>query len=231
MQQQALRPTVGDTTTLVYRLAVPPDAMVLPRAPTDTSLVTMLAPPTVQREGDTVRIAWPVTLWAPGQHTLTIPGVIVVRAGVPPDTLGDLRVPLHVASVLPERIASESLPPQPPRGWVQDGEPTLLPLLLLLPPLLLLLGASHWWWRRRGPVPSAPPAPIRPPLDAARVERWLAAGEGRLVLRHLAAELPDTSAANAWRARADAIRYAPVDATAVLTLAREGWALHQRGGA
>ena len=113
MRQQPRRLTVGDTTTIVQRVAVPAGALVQPQAPTDTTLATLLGPPSVTREGDSVRIAYRVTVWAPGQNTLTIPGAVVVRLDGQIDTLPDARVPLNIASVLPTgRPAAQVAPKQ-----------------------------------------------------------------------------------------------------------------------
>lgn len=222
MSQRPVRLTVGDTTTIVQRVLVPRGALVQPRTPTDSSLATLLGPPHVTREGDAVRIAFTVSLWAPGENTLVIPGAIVVRLDGRIDTLPDARVLLTVASVLPVGQRVGSVSPRQARPWVPRADRTLLPWAICL---LLLLGvtALAWWrWRRRGPLPAALPAPTVPPFDHARVAAWVANGEARLALLHLEVALQDAPAAAAWSLRVAEVRYAPAAAEELAALSREG---------
>ncbi len=222
MSQGPARLTVGDTTTIVVRVAVPRGALVEPRDPADSSLVTLFGPPRVNREGDAVRIAFKVSLWAPGQHTLVIPGAIVVRLDGRIDTLPDARVLLNVASVLPAGQPAGRVTPRQASPWVPRADRTLLPWAVALMLLLLISPLAWWRWRRRGPLPVAPSAPRIPPPGHARVAAWVAAGEARLALQHLEVALRDSPAAAAWLAREAAIRYAPATAEELAALSHEG---------
>lgn len=222
MSQGPARFTVGDTTTIVVRVSVPRGALVQPRTPADSSLATLIGPPRVSREGDAVRIAFTVSLWAPGQHTLVVPGAIVVRLDGRIDTLPDSRVLLNVASVLPAGQPVSRVMPRQARPWVQRADRTLLPWAVVLIVLLLLTSLAWWRWRRRGPLPAAAPAPHIPAPGHARLAAWVAAGEARLALLHLEVALHDSPAAAEWSARVAAIRYAPATAEELAALSHEG---------
>lgn len=225
MRQQPRRLTVGDTTTIVQRVAVPPGALVQPQAPSDTTLATLLGPPSVTREGDSVRIAYRITVWAPGANTLTIPGAIVVRLDGGIDTLPDARVPLSIASLLPVGQPAAQVPPKQARPWVARADRTLLPWAITMPSVLLL-GLFLWWLRRRrGPPMAPPPPPATPPLDVERLARWIAAGESRLAVLHLEAALRDRPEAAEWCSAVAAVRYAPEADADLHALARSGMAL------
>lgn len=218
------RPTVGDTITVVQRVAAPPGALVQPRPPVDTLIATWLAPPDVSREGDSVRIAATLTVWAAGRHDLELPGAILVTREGRVDTLPSARVRLEVASVLPADVRPETIPPQAARPWVPRADRTGLPFLVLLPIVLLLLAAAAWGWRRRGPAPPPATRPRREPVPTARLEAWLARGEAALVVDHLAADLRDDPAAAPWREAVAAVRFTPASGAALGDLAREGLA-------
>ncbi len=223
-QQPGQSPRVGDTLTVVIHVAAPAGAVVQARVPTDSNIATLTAAPAVSREGDAVRIAYPIAVWAPGQQQLVIPGPIVVTMQGRVDTLADVRVPLTVASVLPAGKPANAIAPRPARPWLPRSDTTALPLALLLPAVLLVAGALHWWWRRRGrPHPPAPVAAAAPPLDAARVDAWIAAGEVRLVLDHIAWQVRHRDDFAAWREEADALRFAGGDPAPLEALARDGW--------
>lgn len=221
MQAQG-RPTVGDTTTVVYRVLVPPGALVQPRAPTDTTVATLLGSPLVTREGDSVRVAFTITLWAPGRHTLVFPGAIVVRTDGRIDTLPDSRVPIDVASVLPTGRPVASVTPKQAQPWVARADRTLLPWVVAAVVLLVLSTAAIWHWRRRGPAPAVLPPRGPHPVDPDRLAAWIAAGEARLAVQHLEVALRGRAAASDWVARADAVRFAPEAGAELAALADEG---------
>jgi hypothetical protein len=214
--------TVGDTTTVVYRVMVPPGALVQPRAPTDSTVATLLGSPMVTREGDSVRVAFTVTLWAPGRHTLVLPGAIVVRTDGRIDTLPDARVLIDVASVLPSDRPVATVTPKQARPWVARADRTLIPWAVAGVVLLVVAAAAIWHWRRRGPVPAVSPLREAPRLETDRVAAWIAAGEARLAVQHLEAALRDRAAAAAWVERASAVRFAPESGPELAALAEEG---------
>jgi hypothetical protein len=227
------RPTVGDTLTVVHRIAVPVGTLVQPRGPTDSTLATLIGPPVVSREGDSVRIAYTVAVWAPGQHDLVIPGAITVAGDGTVDTLADATVRYDVASVLPPRVAAESVTPQAAQPWVERAEPSGWPFLVLLLPVVLVLAAAALWWRRRGKGPATTPIPSDQGSSVrSRLERWQAAGESALVIDHLLGALPVDAATNTWRARVEAIRFDPAARAQLDELVTEGLRLFDahRGG-
>jgi hypothetical protein len=227
-QQDPIRqqPSVGDTVTIVHRVAAPTDALVQPRPPLDSLLATLVGPPAVAREGDSVRIAYTVSVWSPGQHRLTIPGPVLLHADGRVDTLADSRVLLDVASVLPTGIAAESLPVRQARPWVARAETSLFPFAVLLLPVLLLLAAAALWWRRRGPEMISRAMPVTP-MDAhlRRIIAWREVGEPALAVDHLGGLLPATPAAAAWRERVAAVRFRADGQAELSALLEEGIAL------
>ena len=234
-QQDPVRPaqpTVGDTLTVVHRVAVPIGTLVQPRGPTDSTLATLIGPPVVSREGDSVRIAYTIAVWAPGQHDLVIPGAITVAGNGTVDTLADATVRYDVASVLPPRVAAESVTPQAAQPWVERAEPSGWPFLVLLVPVALVFAAAALWWRRRGSAPPPAPTPAIDPMSVrSRLERWRSSGESALVIDHLLGALPDDAATKAWRARVDAVRFDPAARSQLDDLVTEGLQLFdaQRG--
>lgn len=222
MTQGRGRTTVGDTTTVVYRVLVPPGALVQPRAPTDTTIATLLGSPVVTREGDSVRVAFTVTLWAPGRHTLVLPGAIVVRSDGRIDTLPDSRVLIDVASVLPPGRAVATVTPKQARPWVARADRTLLPWAVAGVLLLLVTAAAIWHWRRRGPMPAVLSPHASPSADADRLAAWIAAGEARLVVQHLEVALRGRQKSAEWIERAAAVRFAPEAGAELAALADEG---------
>lgn len=223
MSQQLPVRTVGDTVTIVQPIGTTPGSVVQPRPLLDTSLVTLLAPPTVIRNGDAVSISYRVAVWQAGSNELTLPGAVVVTPTGRVDTLPDSHVLLRVATLLPEGKAAKTLAPRDARPVVPRGDRTLLPLAVLGTILLVLIGFGWRWWRTRGPAYRAPEPHRAPGLDAARIERWLAAGEPQLALAHVEAIARHRPELAEWCARADAVRYAQGADAELAVLVREGW--------
>jgi hypothetical protein len=230
-QQQAARFTVGDTTTIVHRVSVPQGALVQPRGPADTTIATLLGLPRVSREGDSVRIAYTVTLWAPGPQTVVLPGAIVARLDGRIDTLPDARVAVQVGSLLPTDRPAAQVAPRQARPWVPRADRTFLPwgVAAILLTLLALVG---WWhWRRRGPQPPRVAPPAAPGTDLALLRRWVALGETRLAVQHLEPLLAAHPQAAAWQEQVAEVRFAPTDEERLRALADEGLTLLERGAA
>lgn len=223
MIQQPTRHTVGDTLTIVQRVRIASNVVVQPRAPTDSSLVTLLQPPVLTREGESVRIAYHVALWQAGTNELILPGPVVVSAGGLVDTLPDERVMLQVSSVLPTGKPAASVAPKGARPVLPRGDRTLLPFLVLPVVLGVILALVWWWRRRRGPERVTPRPPMPAPIDSERIARWLAAGEAQLALTHVEALLRDRPGLESWRERAAVARFARGADTELAALVREGW--------
>jgi len=223
------RPTVGDTVAVVQRIAVAPGTLVEARAPTDTNLATLMGPPVVTREGDSVRIGYTLSVWAPGRNQLTIPGAITIAPDGTVDTLPNATVTLDVASVLPAGAVAESLTPQAARPWIERSESSGWPFLVILVPLLVVIAIASWWWRRRGKArPEQARGTHAADTHSERIERWIGAGETSLAIDHLLTLLPDDDDSAAWREEVRTIRYDPARASRLTELVREGLALHQR---
>ncbi|MGH7583632.1 MAG: hypothetical protein ACREL5_10445 [Gemmatimonadales bacterium] len=201
-------PTVGDTLTIVRRVPAPPGAVVQAPAPSDSSIATLVVPPAITREGDSVRIAYTIAVWAPGHSDLVLPGAIVIDQHGRVDTLADAHVGLDVQSVLPAAKKPAAIAPAHPRTWVQGRDRSLVPFAFWIPLVLFAVAMLQWLWRRRGP-PMPPPARLVPlPFTSARLEAWLAAGEPRLALEHLEHRLRERPDCEDWRRRAEAVRFA-----------------------
>jgi hypothetical protein len=216
------QPTVGDTVTIVRRIMAPAGAVIEARAPTDSSIATLIAPPVLTREGDSVRIAYTIAVWAAGHNDVVFPGVVIVDQRGRVDTLADAHVSLDVATVLPGKAAA-AIAPHPARPWIVGTDLSLLPFVVLLPLALALVAVLRWRWRRRGPPPVAGlHVSATVPLTEARVIAWVNAGEPRLALEHLDAALRDRPESADWRGRVATIRFAQGNDAAVGELVREG---------
>ena len=176
--QQAL-PTVGDTIWVTRSVELPPGRTLRPADWEAADPVQLLGPARViQREGRAA-VSYPIAVWRPGTHTVTVPGPLLLAADGRVDSLGGETVTLEVASVLPRAAADTSLRPQPRAEFVPRASTTPVPLIVLLLVALAILVPLHLWWRRRGPVqrPTADPAGAAQPA----LDRWADAGEARAV--------------------------------------------------
>ncbi|HEY3933620.1 MAG TPA: hypothetical protein VGL65_03300 [Gemmatimonadales bacterium] len=228
MIQQQL-PTVGDTVTIVRHIAVPAGAVIDARPPGDSTLATLVAPPVITREGDSVRIAYTVAVWAAGHNDLVLPGAIVVDVRGHVDTLPATHVALDVMSVLPATRTPNTIAPHPGRPWLPSAERSVLPFAVLVPLAIVVAVIGIWWWRRPGPDLPPPQPPAVPALTAERVDAWIEAGEPRLALEHVEALTRARSDMAEWRARADEMRFAAAADDQLAALVREGWVLLQQG--
>lgn len=224
MKQQG-RPTVGDTVTIIRRFAARPGVVVDARAPLDSAIATLVSPPVLTREGDSVQVAYTIAVWTAGHSDLVVPGAVLIDPQGHIDTLPDSHVPLDVATVLPASQGVNKIPPRAVRSWLPHADRSLLPFGVLLPLALALVLLLQWRWRRRGPPVTAVPAasPAVATLTDARVAAWLAAGEARLVLEHLDALARHRPDFDDWRARVAAVRFGPGDDAVAAALVAEAW--------
>jgi len=172
--------TVGDTLWVTRTVAVPPGREV--RAPDwqPEGDVEVLGRPRVVRHGDSAEIAWPVTVWSPGEHLVQVPGPALLAPDGSIDSIAAEPRTLVAASVLPTRPDS-GLRPQPAVPALPLRERSLLPLAILLGLAGALLAPLHFLWRRRGrPMPVPDAAAVAAP--APPVERWAEWGEWRAVI-------------------------------------------------
>ncbi len=214
-------PTVGDTLSVVRYFKLPPGTLVQPRTSLDTSIATLTATPEVVREGDSVRVSYPIAVWSIGADTLRIPGPVIVLPDGTADTLPAFAAVLRVSSVLPAGAEVDTLTPADARGWVTSYEKSWFPVLLVLVPLLLITVIAARYWRRRGPARERTvSAPVR--ADADMLRRWLAAGEAGLVIDQLLPAMRERPEAVAWLEAVERIRYRSDCEPLLATLADEG---------
>lgn len=216
---QAGLPTVGDTVWVRRTIPAPPGRAVRAAEWNPQGEIEVLGHPRITVRGDSVEVAYPVTIWAPGAQTVSVPGPLLVGGDGRVDSLPPASVTLNAASVLPPG-PHDTLRPQPTTPPVSLRERSLQPLLLLWALALVLLAPLHLLWRRRSrPVSVAPIGPEPPEPDPAR---WADAGEPRAVLGVAVARLRDAIAAR--------VPDAPqtMDTEACLTVVAErqpGWPL------
>jgi hypothetical protein len=178
---QSAAPTVGDTIWVTRTVELPPGRSLRAADWEVADPVELLGPPRVTLRGGSADVAYPLTVWRAGSHTVQVPGPLLLAADGGVDSLGSQSVTLQVQSVLPRAATDTSLRPQPRAEFVPRPVTTPLPVVILVLLAILLLAPVHWWWRRRGkPVPKAPGGEsggsAGPPL-----ERWADAGESRAV--------------------------------------------------
>lgn len=187
-------PTVGDTVWISRTVSVPRGGAVRPATWNPSGDVEALGPARVTPRGDSAEIAYPAVAWLAGQHTVDVPGPLLLLEGGGVDSLPAQRVVLTIASVLPPNREPAQLAIQPAAETVTRDARTWRPLAVLLLAALLLVLPLQFWWRRRGKVPAAVPRPRPPVLPLAR---WADLGESRLVLGAATASLRDAIARGA----------------------------------
>ena len=175
---QGPAPTVGDTVWVTRTVRVPPGAVLRPAPwPDDAEgVVQPLGLPVLQRRGDSVEIRYPLVAWAPGEHTLDIPGPALLGPGAAADSLPSQPVTLFIASVIPDSVNVDSAPPQPAAAPVGGNERSWTPLLEFTL-LGIALGMGALLLGRRRASHEAPP--VAGAVAAADPVRWAQAGELR----------------------------------------------------
>ncbi len=193
-------PTVGDTIWVTRTVELPAGRIVRPADWRPEDPVELLAPARVTVRGGSADIAYPIVIWQTGEHTLEVPGPLVLAPEGAVDSLPPARITVEVGSVLPRGVAESTLSPQPRAGFVPLTDTSPVAPLLFLTLAVLLLLPLHWWWRRRGQPRPRPLAALSAPAPLP-LERWADAGESRAVaavatarLRAaIAAQLPGAS--------------------------------------
>jgi hypothetical protein len=190
---QAQAPTVGDTVWAARSVIVRAGAVIRPMPwPEDAERqVQSLGAPVLTRRGDTVEIRYPLVAWAPGEHPIEIPAVVLLGPGAAIDSLPAEPSSLFIESVIPDSVDTDSAATQPPASTVGRTERSLMPVLQFsllgaaLGALALIVGR-----RRRRVEEPAPTA--RPPMPDVR--RWADAGELRAAEGAVLARLRETIA-------------------------------------
>ena len=186
---QGTSPTVGDTVWLSRTVRVPTGHAVRAAEWEPSDPVELLGRGRVVIAGDSAKISYPVVLWRPGQHTIELPGPLLLGPGGTIDSLAGERVSVEVRSVLPVVSPDSALAPQPRASLVSRRVVSLAPVGVLWLASLVLLLPVHLWWRWRGkPARTAPPA-LRPDALELPLARWADAGEYRAVANVAAARL------------------------------------------
>jgi hypothetical protein len=185
---QGAAPSVGDTVWLSRTIRVPAGYAVRAAEWEPSDPVELLGRGRVVQAGDSARISYPVVVWRTGQHTIELPGPLLLGPGGTLDSLPGEPVSVEMSSVLPA-VPPDSLAPQPRASLVSRRVVSPIPVALLWLLSLAVLLPVHLWWRRRGkPVRAAPPA-IRPDALELPLARWADAGEYRAVANVAAARL------------------------------------------
>ncbi len=186
---QGTAPSVGDTVWLSRTVRVPTGHAVRAAEWEPSDPVELLGRGRVVMSGDSAEISYPVVLWRPGQHTIELPGPLLLGPGGTVDSLAGERVRVEVRSVLPSVPPDSALAPQPRASLVSRRVVSLAPIAVFWLASLALLLPVHLWWRRHGkPALAAPPA-LRPDALELPLARWADAGEYRAVANVAAARL------------------------------------------
>jgi hypothetical protein len=182
-------PSVGDTVWLNRTVRVPAGYAVRATDWEPADPIELLGRGRVVVTGDSAEISYPVVLWRPGQHTIEVPGPLLLGPGGTVDSLATVRMSVEVRSVLPPVPADSVLAPQPRASVVSRRVVSPAPVAVLWLAAIALVLPLHLWWRRRGkPVRVAPPA-LRPDALDPPLARWADAGEYRAVANVAAARL------------------------------------------
>jgi len=178
---QGPQPTVGDTVWVERVLGDVGGAVVRPQPWSLGELGEQLGPALVTQGARGAVVRYPLVFWYPGDHTLTMPGPVLVRRDGSSDTLKASTHKVSLLSVLPAGQPRSKLAPKPARGTLPIAAPSLIPLAITTGAVLLVLLPVALLWRRRGKVA---PLPTRVEVfpDPARLREWAAAGEYRAAL-------------------------------------------------
>ncbi len=187
LTQQAPAPSVGDTIWLERSVVVPAGAEVRPGVWDPEGELALLGRPVLRVQGGRTIVAYPAVAWTPGEHRISIPGPVIIRADGRTDSLPAEERVIQVASVLPPNTAPDQLPVQPEVGIVNERITTPLPVMALLALATLLYLPMVWWWRRRGPVMTVTP-PVAPPMESPWAD-WAEDGEARAVAAAVSRQL------------------------------------------
>lgn len=182
--------TVGDTLWIERVVGATGGAVIRPQPWSLGELGQQLGPGVVVQGSEGTLVRYPIVIWYPGEHLLTMPGPVLVKRDGSSDTLAASTVRVRVTSVLPAGAARTKTPPRPAIRAVPLAARSPVPLLALLLVVALLWTAGALFWRRRGRRPAPSPAPVpepgqrreRPFHDPVSLSRWAEAGEYRAAL-------------------------------------------------
>ena len=173
-------PTVGDTIWVTRTVVLPKGAEVRPAEWQLQGDVMLLGRPQVETGDGEATVRYPVVAWTTGDHTLDVPGPILIRADGRTDSLPGQTVSVTVASVLPADVKPDDAPVQAEAGLLRETVTTPVPLLVFLGAAFILFLPFAWWWRRRRPSRTGV-VPGRETAGAIPVQGWTEEGEPRAV--------------------------------------------------
>ena len=102
-------PTVGDTVYIERTLGDVGGAVVRPQPWASGGLGRELGAAELRREGRGAVVRYALVFWFPGDHTVTLPGPVLVRRDGRSDTLAASTSRISIASVLPSSRRRSSL--------------------------------------------------------------------------------------------------------------------------
>ena len=180
-------PTVGDTIWLSRLVAVDAAWRVRAGRLDATQDAEPIGEAVVVRAAGGWLVRYPVVMWTPGRHDLTLPPVWRLGpAGQADSVLGGI-ASVQVRSVLPARDSARGPDPKPALDPLTRSDNSALPVAGAVAVAGLLLAAGVML-RRRRPRDLPAPAPITREADVADAH-WLAAGEPKAVAARAAARL------------------------------------------
>jgi len=224
-------PTVGDTVWITRTIQVPARTSVRPRPVESSEILDPLGPPDVVLQEGSVLLRYPIVFWHPGNHEVQVPGPILVRPDGWSDTLRATRERITVLSVLPD-LPKDSVDPSPAVAPIDRRDRSGQPALVLMVLAGLVALPAYFWWNRRGPTPARTTSIVTLP-SPERLDRWLAAGEQRVVLdawRDLLLRSAAVDQRESLLLRLETARYGDTSADQVRDLCDEARAVHEEVG-
>lgn len=182
-------PTVGDTIWIKRMVRVPAGYTLRAAEWEPSDPIELLGRAQVTTGGDSAEVAYPVVVWRPGQHTVDLPGPLLLGPGGTVDSMRTERIRLDLRSVLPPVPRDSSLAPQPRAAIIERRVTSPAPVALLWLLALAVLLPLHLWWRRRGKAARAASTALRAEALDPPLARWADAGEYRAIANVAAARL------------------------------------------
>ena len=185
-------PTVGDTIWISRRVTAPQGWRVRPGKLVPLEDVEPLGDATVGTVENGWAVSYPVSVWSPGTHEVTLPPIWRLSPDGRTDSVPGGVARLIVRSVIPDSLKHPE--PRPALDPLRRTHERAVPLVgaIALAGVLVIGGVM---WRRRPPRPlaPAPQVPLEPEVPDAR---WLAAGDPKAVAARAAGRLRAALEAN-----------------------------------
>jgi len=228
-------PSVGDTVWISRRVTAPEGWRVRPGKLVPLEEVEPLGDATVATVENGWAVSYPVVVWSPGTHDVSLPPIWRLAPDGRTDSITGGVARLFVQSVIPDSLKH----PEPRAAFAPlrrtHEHPIPLVGAIVLAGGLFTAGVM---WRRRPArsLTTGLPVPLEPDIPDAR---WLAAGEPKAVAARAAGRLRLALAANAttrvranWSeditqvlAQLEQAEFSPVGATEIAALSTRARAL------